>query len=302
MKQDLAWLFPGQGSQAVGMGLALAERSPAARACFEEASDRLGYDIRQVIADDGDGRLHRTEFTQPALLTASLAMVAECRERGDMAEPAHVAGHSLGEYSALVAAGVMGFGDAVELVALRGRAMAACGGEDGCMAAIIGLDDARIEALCREASRDREEVWPANLNCPGQVVVAGRAAAVARVVAAAESAGAKRAVTLKVSAPSHTPLMDDAAAAVAEHLSSLTLRDPDRTLWSNATAAPVCDASAVRTALIDQLTQPVRWSGLVSALAERGVTQAMEMGPGRVLAGLVRRITRDIKVTSGEKA
>lgn len=299
MQHHLAWLFPGQGSQTAGMARELADDAPEVARLFAQASDLLGYDLAALIADDGDGRLHRTEYTQPALLVASCAMVRWWRLHGGP-EPAHVAGHSLGEYSALVAAGAIEFADAVRLVALRGRAMARCGGEEGCMAAILGLEDAQVERLCIQASDGNPAVWPANLNCPGQVVVAGRAAAVARVVEQARAAGARRAVVLKVSAPSHTPLMADAAAELAEALESIPLRDPDRTLWSNATAGPVADAPAVRRALVAQLTSPVRWSALVSAMAGRGVRQAVEMGPGKVLMGLVRRIDRRIEVMTGD--
>ncbi len=296
---DVAWLFPGQGSQVTGMALALMEDCDPVRQTFSEASDILGYDLPALIADDDATRLNQTQYTQPALLVASTAMVRWWRAHGG-AEPGHVAGHSLGEYSALVAAGAIGFADAVALVALRGKVMAESAGEPGCMAAILGLEEDRLAELCAKASDDRTRVWPANLNCPGQVVVAGNGAAVARVVELAKAAGAKRAVTLNVSAPSHTPLMAEAAEAVAARLEKISIADPDRALWCNARATQVTDAAGVRQALVEQLTQPVRWSASVEAMAAAGVTKAVEMGPGKVLMGLARRIDRRIKVATGD--
>jgi len=299
MQNSLAWLFPGQGSQAQGMALELLADSAVVRDTFAEASDLLGYNMEALIRDDADGTLNQTEYTQPALLVGSTAMVRWWRGRGG-AEPAHVAGHSLGEYSALVAVGAIAFADAVQLVALRGRVMAKSAGEPGCMAAILGLDDAQLDVVCQQASGEDGGVWPANLNCPGQVVVAGNGVAVARAVELAKAAGAKRAVVLNVSAPSHTPLMAEAAAAVSDKLATMAIADPDRALWCNASATQVTDAAAVRQALVDQLTQPVQWSASVQAMAAAGVTHAVEMGSGRVLMGLLRRIDRNIKVVTGD--
>ncbi|MDQ6964042.1 MAG: ACP S-malonyltransferase [Mariprofundales bacterium] len=310
---SLAWFFPGQGSQLHGMALELLADDRVVRDTFVEASDLLGYDLELLIGDDSDGRLHQTQYTQPALLVSSVAMVRWWRAHGGV-EPSHVAGHSLGEYSALVAVGAIDFADAVPLVALRGRVMASCvdgGGVDGdgaavngdgsgCMAAILGLDDAQIDAVCQQATDQDGAVWPANFNCPGQVVVAGDAVAVARAVVVAKESGAKRAVVLNVSAPSHTPLMAQAAEAVAERLAAITITAPDRALWCNASATQLSDAASVRQALVDQLTQPVRWSAAVQGIAQAGVTHAVEMGPGRVLMGLVRRIDRGIKVMTGD--
>ncbi|MDX8412873.1 MAG: ACP S-malonyltransferase [Mariprofundales bacterium] len=303
MQNSLAWLFPGQGSQAQGMALDLLADSAVVRDTFTEASDLLGYNVEALIRDDADGKLNQTEYTQPALLVSSTAMVRWWRAHGG-AEPAHVAGHSLGEYSALVAVGAIGFADAVQLVALRGQVMAACSEQDsdalGCMAAILGLDDAKLDGVCAQATADDGAVWPANINCPGQVVVAGNGVAVARAVEFAKAAGAKRAVVLNVSAPSHTPLMAEAATAVSERLAGMTVADPDRALWCNARATQLSDAASVRQALVEQLTQPVLWSASVSAMAAAGVTHAVEMGSGKVLMGLLRRIDRGIKVVTGD--
>jgi len=301
MKSDLAWIFPGQGAQRVGMLAELLAASGVVQETFAEASEILGYDLRQLVCDGPEARLNQTEYTQPALLVASTAMVRWWRTM-DAPEAAHLAGHSLGEYSALVAAGAIGFADAVKLVAFRGQQMAAIGSESGCMAAILGLDDAQLIKLCAQASSDSAQVWAANLNCPGQVVVSGHAAAVTKVTALAKEAGAKRAVVLDVSVPSHTPLMEPAATAMGEYLAGIHLRSPDRPVWCNASASMVTEAAAVRRALVEQLTAPVQWSASVQAMAAAGVAQAVEMGPGKVLAGLVRRIDRSIKLFTGEDA
>lgn len=293
---NLVFLFPGQGSQSRGMLAELIEQEAVVASTFAEASDALGYDMRALVVDDAGGKLDITEYTQPALLTASTALLRLWRARGG-AEAAQVAGHSLGEYSALVAAGAIDFADAVSLVAFRGRAMSeAVAAGVGRMAAIIGLEDAQVETLCAEASTDAEKVWAANFNCPGQLVVAGHAAAVDRLMEAAKGAGAKRALPLAVSAPSHTPLMQPAADAMQARLAEIVIADPDRPVWSNAAAATVATADAIRDALVQQLVSPVRWTETVQKLAAQGVTSGVEMGPGKVLAGLVRRISRDIEV------
>lgn len=263
---------------------------------FAEASDALGYDMAVLVCEDADGKLDRTEFTQPALLTASTALLRLWRARGG-AEAAQLAGHSLGEYSALVAAGVFDFADAVRLVAFRGRAMTEAVPEGvGRMAAIIGLDDDKVVELCADASTEAEKAWAANFNCPGQLVIAGHAAAVDRAMEAAKGAGAKRALPLAVSAPSHTPLMQPAADAMQAQLQTVTLQAPDRPVWSNALAAPLSDVDAIRKALVQQLVAPVRWTETIHKMRAAGVAAAIEMGPGKVLAGLVRRIEKDVAV------
>ncbi len=288
-------LFPGQGSQARGMLDAFASE-PVVAETLEEASDVLGQDIARLIAEDPEGRLSRTEYTQPALLTASHALMRLWRQMGGP-EPAQAAGHSLGEYSALLAAGCLTFADALRLVEARGRAMAEAVPEgEGMMAAVLGLEDARIEQLCEQCSTDAAKVWPANYNCPGQLVVAGHRPAVERLIEAATSAGAKRALPLAVSVPSHTPLMQPAAEMLAERMRALAWHEPAFPVWSNADAAPKEKAEDIRDALIRQLTSPVRWTEIVTRIRRTGLSRAVEMGPGKVLAGLCRRISRDLIV------
>jgi len=293
-----AFLFPGQGSQSVGMlGDLLATEAVVAQS-FDEASEALGYDMRSLVADNPDGKLDQTEYTQPALLTASTALLRLWRERGGP-DAACAAGHSLGEYSALVAAGSISFSDAVKLVAFRGRAMSdAVPAGVGLMAAILGLDDAVLESLCAEASNADSKVWAANYNCPGQLVVAGHVAAVERLIELAKSAGAKRALPLQVSAPSHTPLMQPAADQLQQRLADISISQPSMPVWSNASASPLQDTDAIREALVNQLISPVRWSETVSKMYAQGVNQAVEMGPGKVLAGIVRRVERDMSVSA----
>ena len=300
MSKSFAFLFPGQGSQRPGMLEAFIGSEPVVDETLAEASEALGYDMAALFADRPEGRLNRTEYTQPALLAASTALARLWRQRGGP-EAACGAGHSLGEYSALVAAGSLDFAEALRLVAFRGRAMNEAVAEgEGRMAAILGLEDARIEELCEEASTQSERVWPANYNCPGQLVVAGHAAAVDRLMEAARAAGAKRALPLPVSAPSHTPLMQPAADAMAERLKKVEIRAPMMPVWSNALAAPLDEPDEIREALVRQLVSPVRWSEIVRHMARTGVLQGVEMGPGKVLAGIVRRIDRCFSVHVSE--
>ncbi len=292
----IAFLFPGQGSQSQGMLGDFMQAETIVADTFAEASDILGYDMAGLVRENPRNRLNRTEYTQPALLTASTALLRLWRRKGG-AQAAHVAGHSLGEYSALVAAGSMAFSNAVALVAFRGNAMRDAVPEGaGRMAAILGLQDARVQSLCAEASTDTGKVWPANYNCPGQVVVAGHAAAVDRLMVLATAAGARRTLTLQVSAPSHTPLMGPAADAIRERLRDVELKAPEIPVWSNAMAAPMQDVTAIRTALVRQLTAPVRWTEIIQKMHQAGVKNAVEMGSGKVLGGIVRRIERDIGV------
>jgi len=295
-----AFLFPGQGSQSVGMLDELLNSKTVVAQTFDEASEALGYDMRHLVADNPEGKLNQTEYTQPALLTASTALLRLWREQGG-AQASHAAGHSLGEYSALVAAGSLAFSDAVKLVAFRGRAMSgAVPPGVGLMAAILGLDDARIEALCDEACDSSAQVWPANYNCPGQLVVAGHAPAVERLIELAKSAGARRAMALQVSAPSHTPLMQPAADQLQQRLADIQIDAPEIPVWSNALAAPLNDAGAIRQALVSQLISPVRWSETVGKMFAQGVDKAVEMGPGKVLAGIVRRVERNMIVSGSD--
>jgi len=296
----LAFLFPGQGAQCQGMLDDFMQAETIVSDTFTEASDILGYDMAELIRENPRGRLNRTEYTQPALLAASTALLRLWRQKGG-AQAGHVAGHSLGEYSALVAAGSLAFSDAVALVAFRGKVMRdAVAKGAGRMAAVLGLQDARVQSLCAEASTDAEKVWPANYNCPGQVVVAGHAAAVERMMALATAAGARRTLILKVSAPSHTPLMEPAAEAMRERLRDFELEAPRAPVWSNAMAAPMQDVATIRAALVRQLTSPVRWTEIIQNMYQAGVKSAVEMGPGRVLSGIVRRIERDVAVFAAD--
>ena len=298
MNQKLAFFFPGQGSQSKGMLAEMLASEAVVQDTFAEASDVLGYDMQALVLDDADEKLGQTIFTQPALLTASTALFRLWKSRGGVM-PSHMAGHSLGEYSALVAADVMCFSDAVALVAFRGKMMTeAVAAGVGKMAAIIGLDDDVVVSLCEDASSDSDKVWAANFNCPGQLVVAGHAGAVEKLMVIAKEAGAKRALPLAVSAPSHTPLMQVAADAMQEKLAHITLNQPICAVWSNARAEVLQDVNIIREALVEQLISPVRWTEIVQHISANGVQSAIEMGPGKVLAGLVRRIDKNISVAT----
>jgi len=265
---------------------------------FAAASDVLGYDMKALVLEDAEGKLDQTEYTQPALLTASTALYRLWNARGGLAA-SQMAGHSLGEYSALVAAGAISFEDAVALVAFRGRSMSeAVPAGVGKMAAIIGLDDDVVSDICQSASADGDWVWPANFNCPGQLVIAGNAAAVERAMEAAKGAGAKRALPLAVSAPSHTPLMQPAADAMKAKLEGVEVNDPLVPVWSNARAVAMSDATDIRAALVEQLVSPVRWTESIEKMSAQGIAAGVEMGPGKVLAGLVKRIAKDMEVSA----
>lgn len=295
---SIAWLFPGQGSQSVGMGKDVLGVSAAARAVVERADAALGEKLSRLMLEGPEDELTLTANAQPAIVTTSCAILAAIRERvPGLADPALSAGHSLGEYSALVAAGALSLEDAVRLVRARGRAMQeAVAPGTGAMAAIMGIEPERLEVLCRESS-GAEVVSPANFNAPGQVVVAGHAAAVARVgerVAAEKG----RAIPLKVSAPFHCALMAPAARKLEAELARIVVQPPGFPVVANFDASPNTDATRVKELLIRQVDGPVRWEASVQLMAARGVTHALEIGPGKVLAGLVKRIAKDIKVLS----
>lgn len=295
---SLAFFFPGQGSQSKGMLAELIGSEAVVADTFTQASDLLGYDMKALVIEDANGQLDQTEYTQPALLTASTALCRLWGARGGAAA-SQMAGHSLGEYSALVAAGAIAFEDAVTLVAFRGRAMSeAVPAGVGKMAAIIGLDDDVVSDICEKNSSEGSSVWPANFNCPGQLVIAGNAAAVEKAMEACKEAGAKRALPLAVSAPSHTPLMQPAADAMREKLAGITINAPICPVWSNARATALTDAGDIRTALVEQLVSPVRWTETVEKMSAQGITTSVEMGPGKVLAGLVRRVAKDLNVSA----
>ncbi len=298
---QIAYVFPGQGSQVVGMGRALAESSPAAAAVFAAADAALGQPISRIAWDGPEAELNRTENAQPALLAASIAYLAAVRERWtrleiDAPAPAFAAGHSMGQYSALVAADALDLGDAVRLVRERGRQMQVSGaGREGRMAAIIGLDDARLPELVEQASA-HGVFGVANRNSPGQVVVSGERPAVEAALAIAKTLGARRAVELPVSVAAHSPLMAEAADGMREVLAGITFRDPDPPLLANADAHLITTADACRAELVDHLTTGVDWVGAVEAMQARGIRTFIEIGPGRVLAGLIKRIAADAEV------
>ena len=286
-----AFVFPGQGSQSVGMLADLAAAEPQVRATFEEASQVLGYDLWQLVAEGPADALNATERTQPAMLSAGVATWRVWNARGG-ALPAVLSGHSLGEFTALVCAQALKFPAAVELVRYRGELMQqAVPAGSGAMAAILGLEDAQIEAACAEAAQGAI-VEPANFNSPGQVVIAGDAVAVARAIEAARARGAKRAVLLPVSVPAHSSLMRAAAQRLAERLGALDLGRPKIRYVSAVDAAAHEEPEDIRALLVRQLSSPVRWTDTLRAVSAAPIAQVIECGPGKVLTALNRRIER----------
>ncbi|MGD8106470.1 ACP S-malonyltransferase [Pantoea sp. FN0302] len=286
---QFAMVFPGQGSQTVGMLAELAADNPIVEATFKEASDALGYDLWQLTQQGPAEELNKTWQTQPALLAASVALFRLWQQKGGKT-PAMMAGHSLGEYSALVCAGVLDFAEAIKLVELRGKLMQeAVPAGTGAMQAIIGLDDAAIQQACEEAAQG-EVVSPVNFNSPGQVVIAGHKDAVERAGAACKAAGAKRALPLPVSVPSHCALMKPAADKLAVALENMTFNAPALPVVNNVDVKCETSPEAIRSALVRQLYSPVRWTECVEFMAAQGVTSLLEVGPGKVLTGLTKRI------------
>lgn len=289
-----ALVFPGQGSQSVGMGQALAAASPAAAAAFAEADQALGEPMTRLAFDGPAEALDRTENAQPALLATSIAYLGALRERwasaGVVGQPAFAAGHSMGQYSALVAAGVISLADGVRLVRERGRRMQASGaGRDGAMAAILGLDNDRLPELVERASA-HGTFGVANRNAPGQVVVSGERAAILAAAEIAKELGARKAIVLPVSVAAHSSLMADAAEGMREVLASVRFADPAIPLLANADAQPLTTGEACRAELVDHLTAGVDWVAAVDRMAGAGVETFIEVGPGRVLTGLIKRI------------
>jgi len=294
MNNALAFVFPGQGSQSLGMLAELAAAHPEVRMAFDEASAGCGVDLWTLSQQGPEEQLNQTEFTQPALLAASVATWRAWIAAGG-AQPACFAGHSLGEYAALVAAGAISLADGAKLVRERGRLMqAAVPAGTGAMAAVLGAEDAMVLEVCEQASGD-EVVVPANFNSPGQIVIGGHAAAVDRALAELTARGVRKTVKLAVSVPSHTPLMRDAAHRLGEVMTDLSWRMPDRPVVQNADAAAHETVIAILDALVRQLYTPVRWSECVQALAASGATRLVECGPGKVLAGLTKRIDKAIE-------
>lgn len=293
----LAMIFPGQGSQHVGMLAELAAAHPIVIDTFDEASEVLGYDLWQLVQNGTAEELSLTHITQPAILTASVALWRLWQEQGGEL-PDVVAGHSLGEYSALVAAGALEFRDAVALVEQRGKFMqSAVPVGTGSMAAVIGLDDDAVIKACAEASSD-EVVAAVNFNAPGQVVIAGHVGAVEKAGAGCKAAGAKRVLPLPVSAPFHSPLMKPAAERFAEVLAKVEIKAPSIAVLHNVGVEPCNDPTVIRQKLVEQIYAPVPWVATVNALAARGITRALEIGPGKVLNGLNKRIQPDMAVAS----
>ena len=288
-----AWLFPGQGSQAVGMGLALAAAEPAAAAVLQDADAALGFPLSKLMAEGPEDQLKLTEHTQPAILTHSTMVVRAYAARLPKAD--FVAGHSLGEYSALVAAGTLSFADAVRTVRERGRAMqVAVPVGVGAMAALLGMALADVEASCAEAAeKTGKVVVPANFNGPGQIVIAGHKEAVEAAIEAAKARGGRKAMLLPVSAPFHSPLMEAAQAHMTPLLKGLTFKAPFAPLVNNVDAAVVSDPEAIRDGLVRQIPGAVRWEAILDALFQQGVTTFLELGPGKVLAGLVKRQAKE---------
>lgn len=294
MLPPLALLFPGQGSQAVGMGKALCDRVPAARATFATASEVLGFDLMRLCFDGPEEELRRTAVTQPAILTHSVAMYRLAAPRG--LKVAVAAGHSLGEYSALVAAGALDFAAAVRLVHLRGRFMQEAVPEgEGAMAAVLGLDPERVEEVCRDTAARHGVVEAANYNSREQVVLAGSAAAVAAAAALAKERGAKRVVMLPVSAPFHCSLMRPAMERLVPELDAVEFRDPAWPVVVNVSAQPLAAAAEVRQALKEQVCAAVRWDASLRRILADGVNTFLELGPGSVLTQLVRRLDRALR-------
>jgi [acyl-carrier-protein] S-malonyltransferase len=291
-----AFVFPGQGSQSVGMLSGLAAAGPTVRDTFAEASQVLGYDLWQLVSAGPEEALNATERTQPAMLAAGVAVWRVWRARGG-GLPALVSGHSLGEFTALVCAGAFEFPAAIELVRFRGQAMQeAVPAGSGAMAAILGLEDEAVTEVCLEAAQGTV-VEAVNFNSPGQIVIAGDATAVQRAIAAAKSRGAKRAVTLPVSVPAHSSLMRGAGERLRVQLESLAVRKPVIPYVSAVDARQHCEPAEIRELLVRQISSPVRWTDTVRALARGDIAQIIECGPGKVLTGLSRRIERRPQLT-----
>ncbi|MGD6962888.1 ACP S-malonyltransferase [Fictibacillus phosphorivorans] len=290
----IAFLFPGQGSQTVGMGKELVQQEASAKAIFDKADEKLAMKLSEIIFDGPGDLLKRTEITQPALLTVSTAVLELLKQRGIQAD--YVAGHSLGEYSALVAAGSLSFEDAVYAVRNRGLLMEEAVPEGvGTMAAVIGFDQERLDTIMKEASNGEESVQIANLNCPGQIVISGTVGGVEKASALAKEEGAK-VIPLQVSGPFHSSLMKPAAEKFKEILDQIVINEAKTPVIANVTAKAITDRDEIKEKLIEQLYSPVRWEETVRELMELGVDTFVEIGPGKVLSGLVKKVNRRANV------
>ena len=289
-------IFPGQGSQSIGMLAELAEQHSVIKSTYQEASETLGFDLWQMVQEGPEDALNRTQNTQPAMLAAGVAVWRVWQEQGGPM-PAAMAGHSLGEFTALVCSGSMGFSDAIGLVAERGKLMQAAVPEgEGAMAAVLGLEDEAVIKVCADAAQG-QVVQAVNFNSAGQVVIAGNAKAVDRALELASDAGAKRAVKLPVSVPSHCDLMQGAAAELKDRLDGIEIKSPEVPVIHNVDVAAHSDPVEIREVLSQQLHKPVRWVESVNKLSELAGQSMVEMGPGKVLMGLIRRIDRSITCT-----
>lgn len=293
-----AYIFPGQGSQSVGMVNGWQDDQPVVDEVFRIAADKLGYDLLAIVSDGPESELNRTEITQPAMLCAGVASWRIASSRQDLPSPTLMAGHSLGEYTALVCAGAIDFVDGVRLVQARGRYMQqAVPAGSGAMAAILGLDDDAIAKACEDAAQG-QVVSPVNFNCPGQVVIAGEKGAVERAVEACKAAGAKRAVPLPVSVPSHCALMRPAAEQLAQDLAQIEVREPQIPVVQNVDAKVPASVEKLKQNLLAQLYSPVLWTSSVEAMLEQGVETTIECGPGKVLSGLNKKVQRSLNVAA----
>ena len=285
-----AFVFPGQGSQFPGMGKAIVEQSEAAKKLVEEANAQLGFDLAAIMFSGTEEELRRTDVTQPAIFLHSMLAYSTLNNP----QPSMVAGHSLGEFSALVAAGVLSFADGLRLVAARANAMQkACELEPGTMAAVLGLDDQKVESVC---SGITDIVVPANYNCPGQLVISGSVAGIEKACVALKEAGAKRALVLPVGGAFHSPLMKAAEEELQGAIQSITFNAPSCPVYQNVVAMPVTDPAAIKQNLINQLTGPVKWTQSVQAMIADGATEFTEVGPGKVLQGLIQKIQKEVSV------
>lgn len=292
----IAFVFPGQGSQQVGMGKAIAEERTSAKLVFEEADQALGYALSELCFEGPEEELRLTANTQPAILTTSVALLGVLQEEVGV-KPDFVAGHSLGEYSALVAADAITFAEAVQTVHKRGTYMEqAVPAGVGSMSAVLQLDRDKLDEVCKEASRPDSVAEPANYNCPGQIVISGHKEAVERAGVAAAEAGARRVVPLVVSGPFHSSLMKPAQEQLAKALEEVSIQDAKIPVVANVTAQAVTEASQIRELLVEQVSSPVLWEDTVRYLVDQGVTTFVEIGAGNVLAGLVRKVDRKAKV------
>ena len=294
-----AFLFPGQGSQSVGMGKDLADHFPVARAVFEEADQALGFSISKLCFDGPEEELRKTFNTQPAILTVSVAALRVIQEAGLVCDI--TAGHSLGEYSALVAAGVLEFADAVRLVNKRGQFMQeAVPLGEGAMAAVLGMDREKVVEICAEVEKEAGAVQAVNFNCPGQIVIAGKTAAVEKAAAALKAAGAKRAIMLPVSAPFHSTLLQPAAEKLAVELDKVAFHEPKLPVVANVTGKISSTSREIKQLLVTQAANPVLWEDCVATIAASGVASSVEIGPGKVLSGFTKKIAPNIATLNVE--